>query len=119
MRLADQYAQFLYGMELREDSSRRFVALLEKRGHQKLLPAIIQKVERLTLRHNKIGKTTLTIAKESDAPSALKEVSSYGTPQVTTIDPSIIGGWRFRSTATLVDRTYKRMLLDLYRNVTS
>lgn len=119
MRLAHQYAALLREVEDRPETVAQIFTLLSKRGHRKLLPAILAEIQRLDAKQEKVGKTVLTVARAADEASAKKATSTYGVPDTTVVDPAIIGGWRFRNTGTLVDHSYKRMLLDLYRTVTS
>jgi F0F1-type ATP synthase delta subunit len=97
-------------------------SVLARRGHERLLPRIVRTLEREALRRTGAGTATLTVAKASDADSAvvqslLKEMSVGETPMVV-IDETIIGGWKLRSGDTEIDATYKTTLINLYHTIT-
>lgn len=120
MRLAQEYASVLRTLPKEASSAEKFVALLSRRGHLKLLPTILSAAARMEARDAKVATDTLVVAHQKDAEGAKAEAVSFGAvnPKVH-VDHGVVGGWRFVGKSTLVDRTYKRMLLDLYRKMTA
>lgn len=125
MALASEYAALLLELSKSSETAKveeKFLALLEKRGHLKLLPSIVTAYERLVAKEKAVSEPVLTIARESDRHYALAaakaEMGGAPSPRVQ-IDAKQVGGWRLQNGSTLIDRTEKRMLLDLYRKMTA
>ena len=96
--------------------------VLERRGHERLLPRIVRTLERESLRRTGAGVVTLTVAKAADGDSdlvasLLKEMAVSEKPTVV-IDETIIGGAKLRSGDTEIDATYKTTLINLYHKIT-
>ncbi len=99
--------------------------LLKKHGREILLPRISKAFERLAQRELLRTKMTLSIARHSDehhAKAEAKKVMEQLKLDVKNlevhIDENLIGGWRLEGGEYLVDNTYVRHLLRLYKNVT-
>ena len=63
----------------------------------------------------------LEVAHEKDVHRAKQEATIlYGSVGGTTVrhDESIVGGWRLVGQNTLIDNSFKRHLLDFYRQLT-
>ncbi len=125
MALASEYAALLVELSKSAETAKveeEFLALLERRGHLKLLPSIVTAYERLIAKEKSVSEPVLTIARESDRQGALAaakvEMGGAVSPRVE-IDAKQVGGWRLQNGSTLIDRTEKRMLLDLYRKMTA
>jgi len=70
-----------------------------------------------------LKKEQVTVAKEGGLDKAkLAEVLAVLKVQTetvkTVVDPSLIGGFTVQYRDTVVDKSYKRALLDIYRKVT-
>jgi hypothetical protein len=76
---------------------KELVAHLEKTGRMKLLPRIARELK-------------VRVAREA-ALAPRKETAKQ--------NPSLISGWRSIENGVLTDRTGKRALLDIYKNVIS
>lgn len=90
----------------------RFLKRIQERRHQKALPRIARLLARGT---SATTKEFLIVGKRKDVAKARKEA---GTKIGATIDTNLIGGWQHYKEGTLTDTSYKRSLIDLYRNIT-
>jgi hypothetical protein len=85
-------------------------------GKLKLLSPILSELKK-TVAHAEAGDAVVEVAHEKDAPAALAEASKHGikASHAKTV-PSLISGWRAYKKGTLVDRSGKRFLLEIYQN---
>ena len=61
---------------------------------------------------NRANRSRIFVAKEKDAKSALK---ASGVPEADVcVDESLIGGWRLEGGNEVIDRSFKKYLLDIY-----
>lgn len=103
------------GMEPAE-AIRRLREVLDRDGKMALLPRIARALERLK---DRTDDAVLLVAREEDIPSAQTAAAQYeSTPVSTAVDDTLIGGWRLEAGSTLVDASYKKHLLDMYRKLT-
>ncbi len=94
------------------------IAHLGQTGRMKLLPAILRDL-RTKEQRNKAVEASVEVAREADAKRALAGAKEAGiAAEKATVNPSLLSGWRARSGGTLVDRSGKRQLIELYRNIT-
>ena len=110
------YAQALWNMvEKGKDPKSAVASLLEvlkKHGRSELLPRILRAFQRLSEAEANKKRNRLWVAHEKDAASAMK---SSGVEEADVcVDESLIGGWRLEQKETLVDVSFKKMLLDMY-----
>lgn len=118
MDLARSYAAVL-ASSTDEKVVQNLVARLKERGRMKLLPGILRELQTLKARSQAIAPT-LTIASEAERDTALQQVQALGfEAEQVVVDPKLIRGWRATAKGTLIDRSGKRALIDLYRNITS
>lgn len=89
-----------------------FVARVKARRHEKLLPGILSVLARGT---SKRSEESLVVARQKDVVRARKEA---GTKVGAIINPNLIGGWQHQKDGVLTDTSYKRSLIELYRNIT-
>lgn len=105
----------------------RFHALVKARGHEALLKMIPRELARIAERRAEHSRVTLVTA---DTKSRSKWEHAYDHyvkegilsgehPKENLIDDSIIGGFQLKTKDTLIDGSYKKSLLELYRNITS
>lgn len=93
-------------------------AVLEKRGHSRLYPALLRSLARTypVLERKKIP--VLTLAKEDDEAKYKKMLSGEEIHK-TKIDSSIIGGYVYTKNFVQTDNSYKSKLLTLYKHALS
>lgn len=131
---AQWYAEALYGalqgVAEESDSKKvltRFRKVLSARGHDKLLPFISRELDKILLREK--GKKEVVLV-TADSKSKGKWAHAYdhyekegsipkGALLREVIDESIVGGFQIRMKDTLIDGSYKKSLLELYRSVTT
>ncbi len=95
------------------------VTHLKAEGRMKLLPGILRELKNLEARNSALAPI-VEIASESEKAAALAAAKAAGieSPEVR-VNPSLIRGWRLRSADTLVDRSAKQALVDLYQRITN
>ena len=99
---------------------------LVARGRQGLFPKIARAFERLAARKRMGSGITLTVAREKDllwahhqAKEVLDSMAAKHADIKEEIDVSLIGGWRVEGQGTLLDESFKRDLLDMYKMITN
>ena len=117
-----QYAKALHALGTTTDAKKlvsELMAHLKTSGRTKLLPGILRELKTLEARSLKTAPT-LEVASKDEVASALAEAKKEGI-EVTSahVNHALIQGWRARSGSTLIDKSAKRGLIDLYRKVTS
>lgn len=91
---------------------------LKEAGRIKLLPGILRELKSLEARRKTLAPS-IEVASEDDKAGALEGARQLGIDtDVVTVNPSLIRGWRARSGSTLVDRSAKHALADLYQRIT-
>lgn len=98
---------------------------LQDRGRLTLLSKIAKAFQRLAARETNKNTLTLSVARQQDAQTAVKEVEkvlaelSMGDIDVCEgVDESLIGGWRLEGKGLLMDKSWKRALLSIYNRAT-
>lgn len=101
-------------------------AQLQQSGRCALMPRIARALERLAAREHTRSAITLTVADRShehaahkEALAALAQTGIEATHIATHVDHSLIGGWRIEGRERLIDASYKKQLLDMYRLTTA
>jgi F0F1-type ATP synthase delta subunit len=98
--------------------------LLAKKGHECLWPAILQGTLRELEKSGQDNVPQVTVAKDTKEQSSkiLEALKTLGLEADATydvsVDDSLIGGFIVRYKDRMIDASYKRALVDLYRNVT-
>ena len=128
MIAAQHYAQALYDTtahtspEVRDARVESFLALLKRKGHEKLLPSIVSHFERLAEVKREKEQAVLLLARLSHADDMKRRAFRYYAPAdgaVTPVeDDRIVGGFVLKDGDVIVDGSYKRMLINLYRKLT-
>ena len=133
---ASWYAEALYGalkgdsVKTESDSGKvfaRFRKVLSARGHSTLLPFIAHELEKILAREKIKREVMLVVA---DSKSASKWAHAYdhyekegvipkGTTRHDVVDESIVGGFQIKTKDTLIDGSYKKSLVELYRKITN
>lgn len=107
---------------------KQFVATVVQNGHAHLLRKILRSIERTVRREEKQSTIEVTSAKElsqEDVGALLKKEpwkyapSSAHKKVLRKTDGALIGGAVVRTSTTKIDASYKRILLDLYRQITA
>ena len=95
------------------------VAHLKTEGRMKLLPGIARELKALDARRQSLAPS-IEVASEAEKASALSSAKALGIEaENVSVNPSLIRGWRARSGSSLVDRSAKRGLVDLYQRITN
>ena len=116
-------AQAIYQLsnESKTDSAKlikRTVNVLKKRGMIKLLPFVLSELKRLFYKDSKHQPKLLLASKkfEKDAKLALGDKIAKINPK---IDENLIGGYIIEKGDVLLDRSYKRQLFEMFRQIKS
>ncbi|MGE5540776.1 MAG: hypothetical protein ACM3TU_00610, partial [Bacillota bacterium] len=91
---------------------------LQATGRTKLLPKILRELKVLEARREKLAPS-VEVASEHEAKRALAEAKEFGIETTKAhVNHALIKGWRGRSGSSLVDRSAKNGLIEIYRRVT-
>ena len=99
-------------------------AVLVSKGHQRLWPQILRATKRVLEARLKSAVPQVAVAKSGAVPAetikiALLAIGVAENEAYTLIeDDTLVGGFTARFKGTLLDKSYKRVLVDLYRNIT-
>ena len=97
---------------------RTLVQHLEKAGRLKLLPRIARELKRLDARKSRTADR-IEVATERDSAEAVETARSLGISAEPVVVPELVSGWRAFGKGSMIDRSGKRALLDLYRSITA
>lgn len=90
---------------------------LKERGRMKLLPGILAELRTYQAKRSTVA-SKVEVAHEKDSARALAFAREIGVDVAhASVNRSLISGWRAQSKGTLVDRSGKRALLELYRKI--
>ena len=93
------------------------VAHLQESGRMKLLPGILAELKASGARNASIAPS-VEVAHEHDAHAALTSAKAGGIDAPKAhVNHTLLSGWRARNKGTLIDRSGKRALIDLYRKI--
>lgn len=128
MKKAELYAQTL--MHAQRDKTEpemnaffdNFISALKAKHEEKLLPAIIREFESLQNRLTKGTGTTLTVRDAQDAEKYKLELAKHGDlfnmDEVNVVeDKKIVGGFIAKNSTTMLDKSYKKGLVDMYKRL--
>lgn len=125
---AQAFGEVLGDKEMKHGSeyAQNLLRVIRYRGHQRLLPSIVTELETKVKEQGEVGVLTLTVARSEDEAvfqgAIEKDQKDFGFDDVevqTVVDDSVIGGYRIESREHLIDRTYKKALLEMYQKMTS
>lgn len=86
-------------------------AVMDKRGHSRLLLGVLRAALR-ELDRTSVAKTPrLTVAREKD----VRRYAAGHKEAEVIVNPHLIGGYRFEKDNTMIDQSYKTKLLNWYR----
>lgn len=92
---------------------------LKRVGREKLLPRILRELTSELARARK-SETVLEIAHEGVRAEALQALQTLGiTPAQVLVNDTLIEGYRVRTKESLLDRSAKQALVDLYKRITA
>lgn len=116
------YAQALFNLSQKADANTSVLVAtlvdhLREVGREKLLPRILRELKRLEARKASFGES-LEVASTEEKSVAEKEAKELGITATAHVNSALISGWRARSGSRVIDRSGKRALLDLYRQIT-
>jgi F0F1-type ATP synthase delta subunit len=98
-------------------------AVLEKKGHMRLWPSVLKGTMQALNKRLSDSQPEVLVAKPGTAgdamlKAALEAVGAESASHKEVVDETIVGGFVLRFKDKLVDASYKRALLDMYRRVT-
>ncbi len=98
-------------------------ALLKKRGHERLWSQVLRASYRVLEAKLKQQSVQVKVASSVSYDQAtlrrvLDTLGATADAYETTIDQTLIGGFTARFHGKLIDQSYKRALLNLYRKIT-
>lgn len=94
----------------------KLVAHLKETGREKLLPRILRELKRIEARAESFGEL-LEVASENEVKQAEREAQALGITAKAQVNGTLVSGWRARAGSRVIDRSGKRALLDLYREI--
>ena len=131
---ASWYAEALY-RALKEaktegDSQKvfeRFRKVISARGHEKLLHFVAHELEKIMEREQTSNEVVLVTADTKSQDKWGHVCDHYekeglipkGSARRNVVDESIVGGFQIRTKDVLIDASYKKSLLELYRKITN
>ncbi|HEX5774872.1 MAG TPA: hypothetical protein VFY28_02860 [Candidatus Paceibacterota bacterium] len=93
------------------------IAHLKDVGRMKILPNILRELKNASARRKTL-LPQLEVANEGEKSGAVKEAKDAGIDGAAiSVNPALIRGWRGRANGILVDRSGKKALIELYRNI--
>ncbi len=94
---------------------------LERKGHMALYGGILKEILRKLLQHAEADKPLVTIARASDVEKEKERIAKLlklitnEVDYVTAIDETLIGGAVVEYKSKIIDASYKKQLLALYK----
>lgn len=124
---AQQYAQALFQVIKNDTPVEQALdgldRVLMRRGHTKLKKRILKLLATHLARDARRNTATVHVARAADADTLAAEIDAAAAqiapdaPRATVIDDTLIGGFAVATRTARLDRSYKRALLRLYRNI--
>ena len=101
--------------------------MLFRSGHDRLLPFIASELEKIMAREKDRNEVVLVTADNKSASKWSHAYDHYekegiipkGAERRDVVDETIVGGFQIRTKDTLIDGSYKKSLVELYRNITN
>jgi len=123
MNTAIDYAQTLLHMHKTDPESfsfENFVGLLKQKNHYKMLPAILEQVQKIQTQSDS-SKSTLVVKDEASVSDLQAQLDGYkdefGTEYEVKVDPNIVGGFVLKNKTSMVDQSYRSRLLEMYKRL--
>ncbi len=100
--------------KISDDAVSRLILHLKSRGRMKMLSKIARELKKVAIRRQSM-LPVIEVANGNDKLKALSEAHAEGfSTDTVRINTKLIRGWRARKGGTLVDRSAKRALIDIY-----
>lgn len=133
---ASWYAEALYGalqgkdVKSENDSKKvfsRFRKVVFSRGHERLLSLVARELGKIMSREKDKNEVVLVTADNKSVSKWSHAYDHYekegiipkGATRRDVVDETIVGGFQIRTKDTLIDGSYKKSLVELYRNITN
>ena len=133
---ASWYAEALYGalqgkeVKTEADSKRifkRFQKVLGERGHEKLIPFIGHELEKILVREKNKNEVVLVTADHKSTSKWAHAYDHYVKEGIIpkhamrrdVVDETIVGGYQIKTRDSVIDASYKKSLVELYRSITN
>lgn len=133
---ASWYAEALYqtliekSVKTESDAKKilaRFYKVISFRGHEKLLPFISHELEKIMAREENKNEVIFITADKKSQSKWMHAYDHYEEEGVIpkninrrdVVDESIVGGYQIRSKDIIIDGSYKKSLIELYRKITN
>lgn len=118
-----EYAQAVFALSQKPGANatelvKKLVTHLNKTGRMKLLPHIARELGRIEARAETFEEH-LEVASEQEKAQAQREANELGIHAKAQVNESLVSGWRARVGSRVIDRSGKRALIDLYRQITN
>ncbi len=100
----------------------RLGEILKRHGHEALYPRILQSLKARFAQDMLRGTATVRLAKDADEKKYTKEIGAFLESQKLSaseivVDETLIGGYVFEGGGSRVDASYKKSLLNIYKNL--
>lgn len=121
--MIDSYARVLEITAELEDKAaadeavNKLIAHLKSSGRLNLLPQIMRELRKIAARRHALAPR-VEVASEKETAAALRAAAEAGikAPRAS-VNKALIKGWRAWGGGTLVDRSAKRALVDIYQKI--
>ncbi len=128
MSKAKLYAQTLLHAQSEKTESemdaffKNFINALKEKKEHKLLPAIVREFEVLLERSAKGNGTTLIVRDAADGERYKAELKKHSDVfidgDVTVVeDKTVVGGFIAKNARVMLDKSYKKGLVDMYKRL--
>ncbi|MBI5078363.1 MAG: F0F1 ATP synthase subunit delta [Candidatus Yonathbacteria bacterium] len=105
----------------------RFRKVVSSRGHDRLFPFVTRELEKIVAREKIKNEVVLVTADNKSISKWSHAYDHYekdgiipkGANRRDVVDESIVGGFQIRTRDTLIDGSYKKSLINLYRKITN
>lgn len=104
---------------------KNFFALIERRGHRRLLLGVARELSRVSERARRRATLRIASVKRMNQTNAVSLKRKYPelfkgiTDIVFSIEPNLVGGMVLTSHSHRLDLSYRRALLELYKRFTA
>lgn len=102
-----------------------FKAFLKKKGHEKLYAQILKDLLSKLQKNTDKNSIQVVVSREKDITnleeSISKSIATFGTTKEfsTLVDPTLIGGFKIIGHDKVIDHSYKKQLLTIYKSLTT
>ncbi|MHB1163086.1 MAG: F0F1 ATP synthase subunit delta [Minisyncoccota bacterium] len=96
----------------------KLVVHLKSTGRMNTLPKIAHELRTVAARRHLL-RARVEVAHAREAEEALRAAAELGIKaEIAEINPSLISGWRAHGCGTLIDRSAKSALIQIYQQIT-